>query len=241
MKLPTIGIIGNGHFGAFLAEKLGEQLNVEVYAHGDSAEILKRVAGRDYVILAVPLGVYDEVLQQLKPVLPSTSVIVDVCSVKQRPVEIIKQHLPEQPLVATHPLFGPDSAADGLAGHTIVMCPEVSDPVHYQRLSALGQMMGMSVLRMSAEAHDKDIAVVQGLTMFVGRAVLRYGIDEQILSTPYSAKLRALADVERNHSDELYATIQSGNVHTAAVRTELIEIMRQLDSESSTAEDPVKE
>ena len=230
MIKPTIGIIGQGSFGSFMAEKLGEKLETHVYARGDDDETLRQVASCDYLMLAVPLGAYPEVLEMLAPVLSPTTTLIDVCSVKLTAVAAIRQVLPYQKLVATHPLFGPESAADGVAGHTLVLCPEVSDSHQYQRVSALGQMLGMRVIRMSADDHDREMATVQGLTFFIARAIDQFGVGSQILSTPSFQKLRALADLDSHHSEELFMSIQKGNEYGAEARRRFVEIMDELDS-----------
>lgn len=228
-----IGIIGQGSFGKFLAQKLSEKLQVVTYDRDEPDEKLHEVVTCDYLVLAVPLQSYDEVLQKITPILPDTTTIIDVCSVKQKPVEIIRQYLPSQPIVATHPLFGPESAADSIIGHTLVMCPDVSDPVQYQRISALAQMLGLRVIRMSAEAHDRDMAVVQGLTFFVAHAVSTMKLSTQLV-TPSYQKLLALAELDQHHSAELLDTIQKGNSHAKEVREQFIAQLRTLDDEYSS-------
>ena len=45
--------------------------------------------------------------------LKENAVIVDVCSVKEYPVQWMRELLPANvSILATHPMFGPDSAAD---------------------------------------------------------------------------------------------------------------------------------
>ena len=229
MIKPTIGIIGQGSFGSFIAKKLGGKLETRTYEKGDDAEALRSVASCDYLMLAVPLGAYREVLEMLVPVLPPITTLIDICSVKMAAVAAIREVLPDQLLVATHPLFGPESAADGLAGHTLVLCPELSDPQQYQRVSALGQVLGMRVIRMSADDHDREMATVQGLTFFVARAIGQFGVGSQILSTPSFRKLLDLAELDTHHSSELFMTIQNGNVYTEEVRQRFINIVGELD------------
>ena len=128
--MKTVGIIGFGSFGKFLAEKLSSYARVKVYSQSGRTSswmvTLEEVVDVDYLVLAVPLDAYAEMLEAIKPIVKPHTVIVDVCSVKVRPVETIRSIMPDQPLVATHPMFGPESASVSFAGHTFVMCPEVS-------------------------------------------------------------------------------------------------------------------
>ena len=220
--MATIGIIGFGSFGKFLAEKLSSYAKVLVYSRDNNshswASTIEEVAAADYVILAMPLNAYEAVLEQIKPLLRPESVLVDVCSVKEKPVRIIQQIMPEQPLVATHPMFGPESAGVQVAGHTLVMCPEVSDSTHYQVIKSFAEQLGLNVQEMTAGEHDKSIAVVQGLTFFVARTLENMGIHDEPLHTPSFARLLHLAELEQHHSQELFETIQLGNDYTAVVR-----------------------
>ena len=228
-----IGIIGFGKFGKFLAEKLGSQFSVKVFDKnvdsGKWAAGLAQVAQSDFVILAVPLESYEKVLIGIKPSLNKKSVLVDVCSVKQQPVRIIKSILPDQPLVATHPLFGPESAAESIRGHTLVLCPDVSDAVPLKKLEQLAMFLGMKVKKMSAVEHDKEIATVQGLTFFIARALKDLSLNEQTVTTPSFKKLLSLAELEKHHSDELFYTIQAGNEQTKEIRKKFIEHCQELD------------
>ena len=119
-------------------------------------------------------------------------------------------------------MFGPESAAADMRGHTLVMCPEVSAPSAYKKVVLFAHMLGLRVIELTCEQHDKDIAVVQGLTFFVAQALVNMGVHDQILHTATFQRLLNLADIERHHSKELFATIQLGNDHTARVRGEFL-------------------
>ena len=121
---------------------------------------LEEVVDVDYLVLAVPLDAYTETLEAIKPIVKPHTVIVDVCSVKVKPVETIRSIMPDQPLVATHPMFGPESASVSFAGHTFVMCPEVSTTEPYENIKHFANSLGLGVVEMSADEHDREIAVV---------------------------------------------------------------------------------
>lgn len=190
---------------------------------------LEEVAQCDYVIPSVPLEAYPELLTALQPHLRPDSVIVDVCSVKVKPLTIVKDIMPSQPVVATHPMFGPESASISFAGHTFVMCPEVSDPNAYQTVKHLANSLGLGVVEMSADEHDQEIAVVQGLTFFIARALSDMHVHDQKLFTPSFERLLKLAELEQHHSLELFKTIQQGNPHTQAVRDNFIRVITDIN------------
>lgn len=231
--MKTIGIIGFGSFGQFLAEKLDKDNKVLAYSIRNKkskwSAPIDKVAQADFILLAIPLRAYKSILEQLKLLAGNNSIIVDICSVKTQPVELIRSMLPDQPLVATHPLFGPQSAKKSLEGHTFVMCPEVSDKKAYKQVEEMAKGMGLKVVSMSMEEHDKEMAVVQGLTFFIARVLDVFGLDDQQLSTPSFQKLLSLAELEEQHSKDLFYTIQSGNNFTKDVRKKFIKIAQDLD------------
>lgn len=233
----SVGIIGQGSFGRFVAEKLADYFEVKTY---DSYNIdskwatsFEEVARCKYVVLAVPLGSYQEVLNSLMPLVNEETVLIDVCSVKEKSVEIIKSILPEVQLVATHPMFGPESAAESLEGHDFILCPEVSVKSAYDKIKEFALKLKLNVVEISAEEHDKEIAVVQGLTFFVARALDQIGLHKQKLKTPSFGRLLHLAELEKHHSMELFKTIQQGNKYTKEVRENFLKVTEELNGKIS--------
>lgn len=230
---PRVGIFGYGSFGRFLARTLADHADVSVYDPAvdeyTSDEQLARASGADFVVLAVPLGAYTELLPRIAPALRPESVVVDICSVKTRPVELIRSYLPDQPLVATHPLFGPESAASSLRGHTLVMCPDESSPAPYETIKSFAMDLGLHVVELDASKHDQEVAVIQGLTFFIARGLQGMNLEEYALRTPSFNRLLHLAELEQHHSEALFRTIQTGNPAAMAVRKEFLDHLTRLD------------
>lgn len=235
--MKTVGIVGFGSFGKFLAEKLSKYFKISIYSHSGKAPRkwavgIKDVASCDYLILSIPLVAYQQVLKQLKPNLGKNTVIIDVCSVKQKPLQIIKKMLPGYPLVATHPLFGPESAAKTLRGHTLVICPADSKTkkTTYEIKNFAKNKLGLNVVEVSAERHDKEMAKIHGLTFFIARVLKDYDLRSSILDTPSYKQLQKMVELENRHSYDLFETIQSGNKYTKQIRTEFINAAIKLDT-----------
>lgn len=234
-SMKTVGIIGFGSFGKFLAEKLSSHAKVLVYSQSGRTSSwmtsLEEVAAVDYLILSIPLDAYNETLTALKPHLTDRTVLVDVCSVKVKPIAKIREILPLQPLVATHPLFGPESAAVSLDGHTFVMCPELSTPEPYLHIKRFADSLGLKVVEMSAEEHDRELAVVHGLTFFIARSLEEMNIHDQKLHTPTFQRLLNIVEVDRHHSPELFRTIQNGNDYARDMRRRFIDTAQRVNKE----------
>lgn len=233
--MKTVGIIGFGSFGKFLAEKLSSYAIVKVYSASNTqnswATTLEDVAQSDFVIPAIPLHSYETVLTQLAPLLNKESVVVDICSVKVKPQQLLAEYLGDQPVILTHPMFGPESASVSFQGHTMVLCPEGSTAQDYDDVKSFLESLELKLIEMSAEEHDREIAIVQGLTFFIARAVNETGVHNQKLHTPSFQRLLNLAELEKHHSLELFETIQKGNPYAAAVRKEFLEAAQTIDAE----------
>ena len=225
--MKKVGIIGFGSFGEFLATQLESFCEIKVYSASGKTNpwgaSLEEVAQVDYLIPAIPLDAYETLLGQIKPFLKPEAVVVDVCSVKEEPLKIIKTVLPDQPVVATHPLFGPESAQHSLEGHVLVLCPDRSDPNQLEVIEDFANGLGLEVIRMTTQEHDREMATVHGLTFFIAHALKDIGLHGQKLATPSFKKLLALAELEQNHSQDLFLTIQTGNPYTKAIRQEFLE------------------
>lgn len=233
--MKTIGVIGFGRFGQFLVEKLSPHFAIKAYDKNtikpELQTTLADVAQSDFIFLAIPLSAYRDVLTELKPLLRPETVVIDICSVKEKPVRILQELLPNQPIVATHPLFGPESAKESIAGHRLVVCPEVSDPVACQAIQMLAQIEGLKIINLSMAEHDEAMAVVQGLTFFIAHALKDFELHREVLNTPSFQKLLDLAELEKHHSQDLFYTIQAGNERTKQVRTRFMTLIDELDND----------
>ena len=232
--MKSVGIIGYGHFGQLLTKHLAPLFSLKVYSASGKqnqwSTTLEDVASCDYVVLSMPLTKYAEVCEQLKPHLGKTTVVVDVCSIKEESGKIIKRHLPSQPTLSTHPLFGPESAADSLQGHTIVVCPDMSTANLLPSFEKFCTELGLKVVSMSSQEHDKNMALVQGLTFYIARILKDFDLESSKLITPSFKKLIALADLEKQHTTDLFITIQKGNPHTEEIRQHFLDRAQELQN-----------
>ncbi|MBW3568856.1 prephenate dehydrogenase/arogenate dehydrogenase family protein [Candidatus Parcubacteria bacterium] len=235
------GIVGYGAFGEFIAKILVKYGNVLVYSKRDISKSLpnritqttiKEVAACRVVIMACGLDEMPIVCQKLARYVNTETVVLDVCSVKTKPVEIMKKYLDGKcQLVATHPLFGPQTVkGTNLNGQKIVIYPlEVKD--YNQILTLLRDFLRLEIIEMGPEEHDREMALVHALTFFVGRGLLKLDLPSSPLKTGYYQKLLDLVELERLHSIELFKTIERGNPYAAEVRTRFIKVLSKIDEE----------
>lgn len=236
-----VSVFGFGDFGTLTAKHLVPHAEVLVYNrnHAKTEEIealgakpvsLEEAARAEIVILAVTLDALEDTLKVIQPHLQPGALVADVTSVKLKPVELMKEYVPENcQILATHPLFGPQTANETLTGHKIVV-----DPIrvkHMEEIEEFLTSLGLEVVHMTADEHDREMAWVHALTFFVGRGLLNLDPPESALSTNYYNELLDVVNVERTHSQELFNTIQRGNPYAEAMRKRFIASLDELEDQ----------
>ena len=239
----TIGIVGFGSFGRFLATHLAARFAVQVWDRRDlESEVaalglpwtsLEACAGCDVVIPAVPVQDLEPLLERLTPHLAPDSLVVDVASVKIKPLEILERLLPPRvQFIGTHPMFGPESGRREIRGLKVVLClPD--RPVDAERVEAvrgfLEADLGLEVLEMSAEKHDAEMAYIQGLTHWMAKALREIHVPDPALSTVAYRHMMKIEENLRHDSDDLFLTIARENPFAADARRELSERLREIE------------
>lgn len=222
----SVSIIGFGAFGRLAARHLRGHARLCVCDPRQRAPDLPQVelpeaAGCDVVIVAVPLSRLEAVLRALAPHLRPGAIVVDVASVKIEPARLMLRLLPDHvEILATHPLFGPESARNGVAGHRIAWCP-LRGRGHL-RLAWLLRRLGLRVIATTPDAHDREMAVVQGLTHLIARGLADLGAAPSRLATASYQRLIEAAAMVQSDSPELLDMILNRNPHAAAVRRDFL-------------------
>ena len=186
--IQTLTIIGVGLIGGSLALALKEKDAVgTVIGTGRSEANLKRaqdlgivdswttsltkaVQDADVVLIAVPMGAYEQVLQTIAPALKEGTIVTDAGSTKQHAIKAAAC-LPEHvSFIAAHPLAGTEkSGADAAFStlyqdHLCMITPQ--DDVNADALAAIEAMWqdaGAKVLFIPAAEHDELLAAVSHL------------------------------------------------------------------------------
>jgi prephenate dehydrogenase len=223
-----IGLIGVGAFGEFCIPHLrrffdirlfdpGRNLDVVCERHGVEAVALAEAASQDAVLLAVPFRQLRDVARAVAPHLRPGSLVVDVCSIKTKPMAILEGELPANvDIVGTHPLFGPQSGRNGISDLRIALCPVRgrSAPI-LERF--LRRQLGLDVIRTSAERHDRQMAYVQGLTQVIARIVVAMDVPPLDQTTTAFSHLEKMVGMVRHDSDDLFRTIVAENPYVGEV------------------------
>jgi len=238
-----IGVYGLGRFGSFYARLLGRVAPVLGYSRNPdrpTPEGVRRVGEErllrcPVVILCVAISALPEVLARIAPKLAPDSLVMDTCSVKERPASWMKSLLPSTvQVLATHPMFGPDSAGAGLEGLPLILCPVRIEEGELELWHAVFAGLGLAVRRMSPEEHDREAAVTQGLTHLVGRVLAEMDLRESAIGSVGYRKLLEIIEQTCNDSWQLFLDLQRYNPYTRDMRRRLEEslgaVRTRLDS-----------
>lgn len=235
-RAMEIGIIGYGRFGKLLAEQLSKYLEVFVYdeknlevKHGVKSS-LEQVCEKDMIIPAVPISKFEDCIKRIKDKIRDDALVIDVCSVKEHPVNVMKKHLPKScKILATHPLFGPDSIGKALKGKKIVLCKVRIDNNSYDQIKLLLENLGFDIIEASAEEHDKVMASSQALTHFVGRALLNLNMKNHDLETEGCKRLISILEMVENDSWELFEDMHKYNRFSKKAREDFIKSINDIN------------
>lgn len=242
MTIRSVAIVGYGRFGRAVAGLLDDAQvrwraldpHVQVPDGHRAGSLAELVQGAQAVILATPIHTFASGIGALLPVLRgSSTIVVDVGSVKVRPEQLLRETLGRDVAwVATHPLFGPVSLQRGERPLRAVVCVNDMHPLAVDRVQELFTAIGCEVVRMSADAHDRTMASTHALAFFIAKGLLALGEQPDATFAPasYQAIARAVAAV-RADAGHLFATIQHDNPHSAIARRRLLDALQGIDEQ----------
>lgn len=182
-------IIGVGLIGGSLAKVLKDKdLAHEITGAGRSRASLElalrtgvidrmeqslspAVEGADLVVLASPVGAFEQIVAEIGPRLKKGAILTDVGSVKGAVVKRIESLLPAGVhYVPGHPIAGKEKHGVGEAsgilfrGAKCILTPTArTDPQALEAMKALWLAAGANVVLMDADAHDHIFAAVSHL------------------------------------------------------------------------------
>lgn len=238
----TFGIIGYGAFGELMAQLLSPHAKVLVNSRRDipaydlpphvSICSMEAIAKCDIIVLCNELAALKDNCKQLAPLVKPTTIVMDVCSVKLLPAQILSEELGQRcKVLATHPLFGPQSVPQGDGHGKKMVWHEIAGGPFDELENFFKEKFGLKIIKMSPEEHDKQMAWVHCLTFFIGRGLLELNPPPSDLSTNYYERLRSAIDVEKHHSYELFRSIQLGNIYSGQVRKDFLRILQTIDEQ----------
>ncbi|MFY8273133.1 bifunctional chorismate mutase/prephenate dehydrogenase [Pseudoalteromonas sp. SSDWG2] len=165
---PVVIVGGRGSMGQLFAKQLQRSglevriLDKQEQQRGQAEQI---ISGAKCVIVSVPINAVEKVVEAL-PRLDDDALLVDITSVKEKPIAALKQKH-SGPVLGLHPMFGPDISH--WVKQTVVVCPG-RPSASADALIAQLKVWGCQLVQMSARKHDEAMQIIQvmrHLTTFV--------------------------------------------------------------------------
>lgn len=238
-----IGIIGSGDFSTLMLEYLSPYADIVVSSRSKSegdagfgAQFapLKEVLSQPIIIPSIPSQHFESFFSENARHVNPNAVVIDVCSVKVRPLEVLERLLPQScQIIGSHPMFGPASVArnGGIEGLKCVVCPvRASDELVQSVRQLLGDRLGLMLIDRTPDQHDKEMAYVQGLSHYIGRLMDTLDIPETELSTIAYQDLLDMKKVQGGDSWELFRSIMTDNPYAKEINEQLKLATTELDT-----------
>lgn len=223
--MSNVGVLGLGRFGAFWTTVLSHSYTVYGYNRSNPANppctlvTLEELCRLPVIFICVPMRTVPEILKKIAPLLAPGTLVIDTCSVKVEPVRWMKEILPPAVnILATHPMFGPESAKEGLSGLPLMMHPVRMEAETYEEWSHYFRSLGLMVVEMTPEEHDREAAMSQALTHMIGRTLSTMKIEETPIGTLWYRKLLAICRQVEKDSPELFLDMQNLNPYARLMR-----------------------
>lgn len=244
-KAITLGIIGLGAFGRLVARHAAAHF--DVYAHdiapeaageakrlGAVATTLEAAASCDVVVIATPVPTFESVVSSVAGYCRPGALVMDVGSVKVGPSALMRAILPDTvDVVATHPLFGPQSARHGIEGLKIAVC-QIRGDGHRRLACFLRRRLGLKVIVTTPEEHDRETATVQGLTHLIANVLTKMGtLPDRMTTRSFDLLIEAISMVQYD-APEIFEAIETSNPYSGDVRRRFFELADRLNCELET-------
>lgn len=218
--------------GSLFAEAFRKQ-GIEVFQTGRNTELTNIQASEkgDIVIISVPIRDTKEVINEIKEHVSEDAMITDFTSVKVNPCsEMLKSNAGE--VIGGHPVFGPST---GFKDQNFVLCP-VKKGKYYSWYKDFLEKLGLKVVEMSSDEHDKNMAVIQCLThisnLSLGYALKKLDFDLDIarkLSSPvYMMRVYGVGRILAQ-DEKLYSDIQVENPYSKEMIKTYLESVKELN------------
>jgi len=181
------------------------------------------------IVLSVPTSEMAAVCKQMAPLLREGQIVVDTCSVKEKPIAEMLTHLPESvQLLGTHPLFGPDSGELGIEGLKIALCPVRIERAAYEWVCGCLKQLGLTLMETTPQQHDRQIARSQAIFHLIAQTIKELQWAGQAISTPGPEEFYRLIESVQHDTDQLFIDMERGNPYAADCRDQFIRAMTEI-------------
>lgn len=201
--------------GRWLAARLDALgCRVEATTGRDSPNEERLASFSDILVLSIPVHQMEPVMARLGPLTKPDGLVIDLCSLKQDPLNSMMRHARGQ-VLGCHPLFGP--SAESLKDQIVFLCEGRQGP-WCGRVRAFLVSQGARLHDTTPEDHDMLMAASQSLRHILmsgfGAAMEAAGQDlaaVKPLAGPWFGRLAKVLRQQCTQPPELFADLALGN------------------------------
>jgi prephenate dehydrogenase len=221
--------------------KLKTELKVE------TADFVEAVRGADNVLICTSISSFEEIVKKIAPATHKGQAIMDICSIKEFPVDIMHKYLKDATVLGTHPVFGPGS--NGVAHKAYVLTPtNPQEQAFAEKYKQWLEKEQAHVFIMTPKEHDDLMSIILGLPHFIGLVACEtllaqkgFAESKKLAGTTYRM-LFTLAEATAMETPDLYANVQTklaglGKMEELFIANaqEWLDLMKQKDSKEIMA------
>ena len=211
-SIETVAIVGaRGQMGQLFVSRCQEagQSVAQINRPFTDQDLEQGLKDADMIYMSVPASAFTQVLEHILPFIPEGCILSDNVSVKVSPLTSMLQ-LYNGPVVATHPLFGPEPTPEDLR---VAVAPGRDDQALVAVIHWL-ERIGFEPFLTTAEEHDRAMAQIQALnfttTVAYLAALSRQDNIRQFLTPSFRRRLKAAEKMLREDA-ELFSTLFEAN------------------------------
>lgn len=140
----------------------------------------------DFIYVAIPVDATIPMMQKVMDLISDKQIVADAGSTKYVLCEALKEHPMRKRFVATHPMWGteysgPEAAVkNAFIGRACVICEkEKTDPLAAETVEIIYRELGMNLIYMDAESHDRHAAYVSHISHITSFALANTVLEKE--------------------------------------------------------------
>lgn len=190
-----LSIIGSGKMGKWFAKHLRDKIDILVYdvdskkAEAVAKEVrvnftknIKEAMKPGIILVCVSLSESVKVIEEVGKQLNESQTLIEIASLKTEIIPKLKELQCKK--VSIHPMFGPD--VDSMEGQNVIVISDVGSD--RTKENALKLFEGANISEVTAEEHDKIMAVIHALPYAMNIAFWELVQEKEIAEKYYGTR-----------------------------------------------------
>ena len=159
---------------------------IELGIIDEALSLEEAVKKSDFIYVAIPVDATVPVMKQIMDLITDKQIVADAGSTKYVLCEALKDHPMRKRFVATHPMWGteysgPEAAVkNAFVGRACVICEkEKSDVAAVETVENIYRELGMNLIYMDGESHDRHAAYVSHISHITSFALANTVLEKE--------------------------------------------------------------